>query len=488
MSSEQKVDLYKGTPSQIATAIRAMIPTSRATFVWGAPGIAKSATARQVADIEGMAFIDMRLSQMAPEDLRGVPFPTRIGGIEGVRWAAPYVLPKNIDYTEVFQIDDPEEVTIRFYNPKGKNKIHYCTNPDVQVKSLTKGLKAIILRRGEPGQIEEGLEFGYDRVEVALFDAAEYDAYLEASQTNLEAPLPEFQPGRFRITATGKVKGILALEEFNSADLSVQATAYELVLDKFIGEYEVPEDVYIIAMGNRETDKGITYKMPTPISNRFVHLEMESDPATIFEDWQKWAVLNQVHPDVVGYLNAFKGELFQFSPGTASRGFPTPRSWEFVSDILIENDDLNVSILTLLVVGAIGDGSAIQFMSHRKKAKDLPDVRNDVLSGRMKKMERPEISLCYSLATAISYELKSDADRIARESKAEGIKVSQHPDRAAWVQMADNALAFIMNSFPVEISIMSAKIMIATHKLPFDTQKMENFEAFANAYKDFIMQ
>jgi len=123
---------------------------------------------------------------------------------------------------------------------------------------------------------------------------------------------------------------VLFLDELNSAPPSVQAAAYQLVLNRRIGQYNLPDNVRIIAAGNRETDRGVTFRMPSPLANRFRHINMDVN----FEDWQQWAINNDVHPDVIGYLSFAKQDLFNFDPKTSSQAFATPRSWTFTSDIL----------------------------------------------------------------------------------------------------------------------------------------------------------
>ena len=91
---------------------------------------------------------------------------------------------------------------------------------------------------------------------------------------------------------------VIFLDELNSAPPSVQAAAYQLVLNGRIGQYVLPGNVKIVAAGNRETDRGVTYRMPSPLANRFRHINMEVN----FEDWSYWATDNKVHPDVIGYL------------------------------------------------------------------------------------------------------------------------------------------------------------------------------------------
>ena len=44
-------------------------------MLWGAPGVGKSTVIRELCAQEGIGFIDIRLSQREPVDLRGLPVP-----------------------------------------------------------------------------------------------------------------------------------------------------------------------------------------------------------------------------------------------------------------------------------------------------------------------------------------------------------------------------------------------------------------------------
>ena len=188
---------------------------------------------------------------------------------------------------------------------------------------------------------------------------------------------------------------ILFLDELNSAAPATQAAAYQLILNRRVGTYRLPDGVSIVAAGNRETDKGVTYRMPAPLANRFLHLELRTD----FDDWLKWATLNQVHEQVVGYLGFAKQDLYDFDPKSTSRAFATPRSWSFVSELL-EDDNLPESTLTDLIAGAVGEGLAVKFMAHRKVAQQMP-LPEDVLSGKVTKCNIKEISAMYSLPSLL---------------------------------------------------------------------------------------
>ena len=259
---------------------------------------------------------------------------------------------------------------------------------------------------------------------------------------------------------------ILFLDELNSAAPATQAAAFQLVLNRRVGTYKLPKGVAIVAAGNRETDKGVTYRMPSPLANRFVHLELRTD----FEDWHQWAVSNRIHEQVVGYIGFSKGDLYDFDPKSASKSFATPRSWSFVSELLTD-DDLSEGTLTDLVSGAIGEGLAIKFMAHRKVAKQMPKPE-DILSGKVEKVSIKEISAMYSLAISLCYELQT-----ADQKKVKG-----------WDGMADNFFKFMMDNFPTELVVMGAKIALTSYNLPFDASKLKHFDKFHDKYGRYIIQ
>lgn len=258
---------------------------------------------------------------------------------------------------------------------------------------------------------------------------------------------------------------ILFLDEINSAAPATQAAAYQLILNRRVGSYKLPDGVSIVAAGNRESDKGVTYRMPAPLANRFIHLELRVD----FDDWHSWAVNNHIHEQVIGYLGFAKQDLYDFDPKSPSRSFATPRSWSFVSELLAEND-VPENSLTDLVAGSVGEGLAIKFMAHRKVAKQMPNPV-DVLSGKIAKCEIKEISAMYSLAISLCYELQ-EADR----KKAKN-----------WDSMADSFFRFIMDNFPTELVIMAAKTALTQYNLPFDASKLKNFDEFHDKYGRYII-
>ena len=334
----------------------------RPLFLWGPPGIGKSELVEGITRELGGLMIDLRLGQMEPTDIRGIPF----------------------------------------YN-KEKNIMEYAP----------------------PGDLPD-------------------------AETAAQYPVV-----------------VLFLDEMNSAPASVQSAAYQLILNRRVGKYVLPDNVVMVAAGNRESDKGVTYRMPTPLANRFIHQEMKVD----FASWQEWAVMNKIHKDVVGYLSFAKQDLYDFDAKSASRAFATPRSWSFVSQLL--NDGVDDETMTNLVAGTVGEGLAVKFMSHRKVASRMPNPQ-DILKGKVKDLQVKEVSAMYSLVISMCYELKA-----AVETKV---------DQKEFHEMADNFLAYMMKNFETELTVMGARIALTTYDLPFLPTKLKNFDEFHSRFGKYILQ
>jgi hypothetical protein len=345
-------------------AVKKCFNKKRPMFLWGPPGIGKSEVVADITAELGGFMIDLRLGQMDPTDIRGIPFYNKeLGKMD---WAPPIDL------------------------------------PDAEL-------------------------------------ASQYPVV------------------------------VLFMDEMNSAAPAVQAAAYQLVLNRRIGKYHLPDNVVMIAAGNRESDKGVTYRMPTPLANRFVHVEMRAD----FVTWQEWAVKNQIHKDVVGYLSFAKQDLYDFDAKSSSRAFATPRSWVFVSELL-EDEDLDDVTATDLIAGTVGEGLAVKFQAHRKIAGKLPRAE-DVLSGKEKELQVKEVSAMYSLVISLCYELK------------DALEVRKVADKE-FHAMADNFFAYMMKNFETELVVMGARIALTTYNLPFQPTKLKNFDEFHQRYGKYILQ
>ncbi len=269
---------------------------------------------------------------------------------------------------------------------------------------------------------DKGLEFVDLR--LSLLDPTDLKGIPFFDQENNEAvwASPNFLP------KNPYSKGILFLDEINTAPPSVQASAYQLVLDRKVGDYELPKGWSIVAAGNHESDRGVVYRMPPPLANRFVHLNMEVS----FEDWKGWAYSNGIDSSIIAFLHYDESKLFDFDPSKNEKSFPTPRSWEYVNKVLASN--MEPSLLLEIISGAVGKQSATSFMSFRKVMNRLPNIEK-LLSGDEVETEHESQVLFALVAGIISH--------IKKESTKEKI---------------DNALKFSL-TLPKEFSVMLVKDM-----------------------------
>lgn len=211
---------------------------------------------------------------------------------------------------------------------------------------------------------EENIE--YIDLRLSLLDPTDLRGipfFNSEKETALWAP-PSFLP------TDNDTKGILFLDELNTAAPMVQASAYQLILDRKIGEYTLPDGWSIVAAGNRESDRGVVFRMASPLANRFVHLEMEVS----VEDWRSWAMEVNIDPSIVAFISHRPDALFTFASDNDSRSFATPRTWAYVNEILASTPD--EELLLGLVGGAIGEELAAAFLGFRLVAKELPDIES----------------------------------------------------------------------------------------------------------------
>lgn len=171
--------------------------------------------------------------------------------------------------------------------------------------------------------------------------------------------------------------GILFLDELNAAPPLVQAACYQLILDRQIGEYALPDGWAIIAAGNRDKDRAVTHKMPSALSNRFVHIDFTVD----HQQWTKWANKNDIAQDIVNFIQFRPNLLHDFDPEKNTRAFPSPRSWEFASQLI--KGGATGEILQELMEGTVGKGAATELLGFMKIYNQLPDI-TEILNNPMR--------------------------------------------------------------------------------------------------------
>ena len=284
------------SPPELVELLIALPPT-RTPFIWGPPGIGKSALVREAADFLGMPCVTLLGTQLAPEDLIGVPRVTRAGVTKGNGAASGYV-------TE------------------------FCPP------------RAIL--RSEP--------------------------YL------------------------------LFIDELNSAVPDVQKAFYSLILDRRLGDYELPDESRVVGAGNRIEDRALVRPMATALANRMLHVALEPSA----DAWLRWGSNNAIHALVLGFIRARPDRLYEAPPSDATPAYPTPRAWHMLSDSLHAVGD---ELWPALAAGSVGDRAGAEFSAFAKRAMLAPAL-DDLAAGTAKVPSDPD--LIYFLGASCLSRLSSD--------------------------------------------------------------------------------
>ena len=217
------------------------------------------------------------------------------------------------------------------------------------------------------------------------------------------------KPQIFQMDEGEGVVNILFLDEISAAPQSVQAAAYQITLDRVVGEHKLPDNCIVIAAGNRTTDKSVAFRMPKALANRLLHIEVEGS----FESWKRWAIGSGINEKVIGFLSFRQNYLMGFDSASDDLAFPTPRAWEMVSNLLNNIDD-DVEKMYSLIAGIVGIGVAVEFRTWTKIYKELPDIEA-IFDGQTPPMPQSTDTMYALTAAMISYarEHKNEMGRIA---------------------------------------------------------------------------
>lgn len=421
-------------PSQVYKAMAIADAVRDSLMIWGAPGIGKSMLAKQyanenypllkdnleliatlearVADTEDeytqsqlnkfkatlldqeTNFVDFRLSQIEPTDLRGIPVPVK-------RFA-------DTDGNVVFQHE-------------------------------------IIADK----------------------------AYVESTAVEWAAPAA--------LKLNKNWKGVIMFDEINSAMPIVQAASYQLILDRRIGELELPDAAFILAAGNRDTDGGVTFALATPLRDRMTHITMKAD----LEDWvNNYAVKNRVHPRVVGYLKSADSHFNTLNSQDPSHaGGTSPRSWVRVSDFEYfrdENAQIPREIMKAMISGRVSDSIGATYLAYTENVADLPATM-DILSGKIKTLkEGLDISQNYFVSLNLVYKIIDlNQSKVAKELSAKD-----------WSTYCGNFLEFIDANFgqkSKELVILSIRTLTENQCL-IRTKEVPRYADFVTKYSDLVIK
>ncbi len=249
-------------------------------------------------------------------------------------------------------------------------------------------------------------------------------------------------------------KGILFLDELNSAPASVQAAIYQLVLDRKIGEYELPKDWRIVCAGNKIDDRGIVFRLPSPLVNRMVHIVLEAK----YEDFKEWAIKNGIHSFIIGFLG-FRSDLLSSEIPKQSEtnpAFATPRSWSMLSQIIKNNP--KVEDISSIIYGTVGYAVGLEFLAFVKVYKNLPNIKA-IFEGEVSNIPKEPSSL-YAVTSAI---------------------IEQH--QVGNIEYIKNIFTY-SKKLPLEFAVMLIKDLIVKDE---SICELSEFEEWLEKYENFII-
>jgi hypothetical protein len=291
-----------------------------------------------------------------------------------------------------------------------------------------------------------------DTMEATVFDDKGKEVTTEVAVARW------LRPAIFQMNPSPNVINILFLDEITAAPQSVQASAYQLVLDRKVGEHKLPDNCFVFCAGNRVTDKSVAYRMPKALANRLCHIEIYAD----VDDWKKWAINSGIDSRIVGYINWKNNALFKFDPTTDDLAYATPRSWAMVNNFLTKIPDLNLCFN--LIAGCIGIGNATEFKSYTDVYKDLPNI-DDIFAGKnVDAPKSPDVN--YALSSAI-------VSRVVRD----GVTKKQFGSLFNW-----------MMNWSVEFTTITIKDMITSPKVFSTIGKLPEFVEWATKNAKYLLR
>lgn len=186
------------------------------------------------------------------------------------------------------------------------------------------------------------------------------------------------KPKIFQMDESNDAVNILFLDEISACPQSVQAAAYQITLDRVIGEHKLPDNCIVIAAGNRVSDKSVASRMPRALANRLMHIEVAID----FDSWHEWANEKKLNDMVIKFLENNQKYLMRYLPESDDVAYATPRTWEMVSNVM-NNVQGGLVNKEALVSGLIGKDVALEFFKFMLVNMNVPSVR-DIFNGEIK--------------------------------------------------------------------------------------------------------
>jgi hypothetical protein len=256
--------------------------------------------------------------------------------------------------------------------------------------------------------------------------------------------------------------GCIFFDEMNLAAPIVQASAYQMILDRRLGTYVVPQNFMLIAAGNRLEDRANVFEMAAPLKNRFGHVQlMQPD----MEAWTRWGAQNGIDVRIIGFLNWRPSHIFTFDPKLKESAFATPRSWEATSDLIKKVPTHNLGLIQKIASTQVGVGVAGElatFIKIKDKLRPIEDYIKEPEKTPIPTEE--ETDLLWALVTSIAeyYSVHNDMKSLGQVFK-------------------------LIKRFNEEFAVFTLKLMVAVDKqVPLKIVKLDEASKLAKKLVDFF--
>lgn len=413
----------------------------------GSMGIGKSALAKQLADRNGARLVALHLPQYDPTDVKGIPVRMEDGT---VRWFPSSYLPQQ------------EVITL--------SKKNYRMEFNKTFK-FSQELKVLVFDN------DGTLVFSVNDSEVKNFN--DIEDQFELKSVSKEGIHFEYSGDSDQYTMYVVDKAVLLLDELTAAPSEVQNAALQLVLDRRVGEYDVPITTPMIGAGNTEDDLAFVHQIPAPLANRMAFFRVE---ATL-GDFLNHATAIGVDPMIISYLEyrgsgqvsdgekkTGIGRLHGFNPDHYMSGnyaFPTPRSWVRLSEQL---KDAPKEIENNIICGMIGKEVGNEFIVFRDQHRGLIDI-NDILEGNIDQSQDIDIGAQHFIVQSIC-------------SKLRDYTTSKEFDETTYHGYIENVFGFVLESINPDICMLMLTIMV--HRMKLNISDMGNGDNLMRYCNKFI--
>lgn len=298
------------------------------------------------------------------------------------------------------------------------------------------------------------------------------------------------RPQVFMMDASPETINILFLDEISNIPLSTQSAAYQIVLDKKIGEHKLPDNCIVLAAGNRITDKSASYKMSKALANRMMHFEIE----TTAESWATWAINAGIDSRIIAYVQKMEMSVLfdkkQFNESD-DLAFATPRSWEMVDNILKDFPDVNDQIGYSMMASTIGYDAATKFKAFTSVFSDLPSIK-DICEGKLTKMNE-KVSSRVDLKFAFSSALSSHLSTLYGEYERKVEFAESEPNAAVikdklkkdFIKTFENAFGYF-SQFPVDFCVLIIKNVRSIDGMEDIMSESEDFIEFVDKHQEIL--